>query len=128
MDTEKTRKVIYNPKNQQYYSLRQRSSPKGKKGTIMGVWRPERIIVLGRDLPRTRFLIQLLAMMGAVIIFAIAVIPLVVGSVWFPQAGASLLTGFGAGMIVILLPLIIADMQNASPEPPPIQFASIDDR
>ena len=86
----------------------------------MEVWRPERILILGHDLPRTRFLIPLLAMIGAFIIFAVAVIPLVVGSLWFPQTGASLLTGFGAGMIVILLPLIIAELRNASAEPHPI--------
>lgn len=119
MDNEITRKVIYNPKTQQYYSLRLRSSHKGKKGTIMGVWQPERIILLGRDLPRTRFMIQLLAMIGAVIIFAIAIVPLVVGSLWSPQTGASLLTGFGAGMIVILLPLIISELQQASQQQVP---------
>jgi len=31
---------IYNPKTKTYYVLRQRSTSKGKKGTIMGKWKP----------------------------------------------------------------------------------------
>jgi hypothetical protein len=34
------RKRIYNPKTGRYYQIRQRSSSKGQKGTIMGTWSP----------------------------------------------------------------------------------------
>lgn len=36
----KTKKRIYNPKTGRYYQIRQRSSAKGPKGTIMGTWSP----------------------------------------------------------------------------------------
>ena len=116
MENENTRKVIYNPKTNQYYSLRQRSSPKGKKGSIMGVWKPQRIIILGRAIQQKRFTIQILALVGAVIILAIAILPLFVSSLMFPQNTMSLLTGFGSGMIVIIIPLIISEIQNAPQE------------
>lgn len=35
-----TRKRIHNPKTGRYYQVRQRSSSKGQKGTIMGTWSP----------------------------------------------------------------------------------------
>lgn len=34
------RKRIYNPKTGRYYSIRQRSTKKGKKGEILGLWEP----------------------------------------------------------------------------------------
>jgi len=37
---KKKRKRIYNPKTKRYYQIRQRSSSKGQKGTIMGTWKP----------------------------------------------------------------------------------------
>jgi hypothetical protein len=36
----KTRKRIHNPTTGRYYQIRQRSSKKGTKGTIMGTWSP----------------------------------------------------------------------------------------
>ena len=35
-----TRKRIRNPKTGRYYQIRQRSSSKGRRGTIMGTWSP----------------------------------------------------------------------------------------
>ena len=116
MEHENLRKVIYNPKNEQYYSLRQRSSHKGRKGTIMGVWTPEHIVVLGRAVQRTRFLMQLLTMLSAAIILTVAVVPLMAGSLWFPQNVLSLLTGFGSGMIVVIIPLVISEIRKAPHE------------
>jgi hypothetical protein len=113
MENEHTRKVIYNPKNDKYYCLRLRSSPKGKKGTIMGEWKPERVIILGRAIQRTRLTIQIMAMIGAAIILTIAILPLFVSSLLFPQNAMSLLTGFGSGMVVIIIPLIISEIKNA---------------
>jgi len=41
MSKKKTRKKrIYNPKTGRYYRIRLRSSTKGRKGTIMGLWKP----------------------------------------------------------------------------------------
>jgi len=34
------KKRIYNPKTGRYYQIRQRSSSKGRRGTIMGTWSP----------------------------------------------------------------------------------------
>lgn len=34
------KKRIRNPKTRRYYRIRQRSSTKGKRGTIMGKWKP----------------------------------------------------------------------------------------
>ena len=34
------KKRIHNPKTGRYYQVRQRSSTKGRKGTIMGTWSP----------------------------------------------------------------------------------------
>lgn len=113
MESEQTRKVIYNPKNDKYYSLRLRSSPKGKKGTIMGKWKPERVIILRQVIQRTRLTIQIMVMISAAIILTIAVLPLFVSSLLFPQNIMSLLTGFGSGMVVIIIPLIISEIKNA---------------
>ncbi len=38
--SKKTKKRIYNPWTKSYYSISQRSSVKGKKGTIKGKWTP----------------------------------------------------------------------------------------
>jgi hypothetical protein len=38
--TKERRKRIYNPWTETYYSVRQRSSVKGKAGTIKGKWKP----------------------------------------------------------------------------------------
>jgi hypothetical protein len=40
MSSTKSKKRIYNPKTGRYYQIRQRSSVKGPKGTIMGTWSP----------------------------------------------------------------------------------------
>jgi len=37
---KKSRKRIYNPWTKTFYSIRQRSSVRGKKGTIKGKWKP----------------------------------------------------------------------------------------
>lgn len=39
---KKRKKRIYNPKTKTYYAIRQRSSKKGKKGTIKGKWKPSK--------------------------------------------------------------------------------------
>lgn len=36
------KKRIYNPKTKKYYSIRQKTTSKGKKGTIKGEWKPKR--------------------------------------------------------------------------------------
>ena len=37
---KRKKKRIYNPYTKTYYSIRLRSSKKGKKGTIKGKWKP----------------------------------------------------------------------------------------
>lgn len=37
---KKAKKRIHNPKTGRYYQIRQRSSTKGPKGSIMGTWSP----------------------------------------------------------------------------------------
>jgi len=50
----KKRKRIYNPATGKYYELRQRTTKKGRKGQIKGLWHPPKKkktlldIVLGR--------------------------------------------------------------------------------
>ena len=39
----KPRKRIHNPRTGKYYALRQRSSTKGRRGTIKGLWKPPTI-------------------------------------------------------------------------------------
>jgi len=38
MPTKKSRKRIYNPKTGKYYEIRQRTTKKGRKGQIKGLW------------------------------------------------------------------------------------------
>ena len=63
-------------------------------------------------LRRSRFLTQMVALSSAVIILAVTLIPLLTSSMFFPQNGLSLFTGFGAGMIVVIIPLIITEINK----------------
>jgi len=38
MSKKRSRKRIYNPVTGKYYSVRQRTTKKGKKGQIIGLW------------------------------------------------------------------------------------------
>lgn len=40
MSRKKKKKRIYNPVTGTYYRIRQRSSNKGRRGTIIGKWKP----------------------------------------------------------------------------------------
>jgi len=40
MPSDDTKKRIHNPVTGRYYQIRQRSTCKGEKGTIMGTWSP----------------------------------------------------------------------------------------
>jgi hypothetical protein len=48
----------------------------------------------------------------AVIVPTIAIVPVFVSSLWFPENVMSLLTGLGSGMIVIIIPLIISEIKS----------------
>ena len=37
--TQKKKKRVYNPYTKKYYELRQRTTEKGKKGQIKGLWK-----------------------------------------------------------------------------------------
>jgi len=39
---EALKRKIYNPKTGKYYEIRQRTTKKGKKGQIKGLWSPKR--------------------------------------------------------------------------------------
>jgi zinc transporter ZupT len=92
MDNENSRKVISNPRNNIYNTQ-------------------ARV----QEIKRTRFIMRITAMVGAVVILVVTLLPLLVGGFFFPQNVLSLLTGFGAGMIVVIIPLIISEIKNTLP-------------